>query len=69
MEELSQEYLLTIIFNESISREDVLEKKCINYLGQTNNKELKDMLKDMKKLSEEHVEKMKDKMIKLKIIR
>ncbi|MFZ5353793.1 MAG: hypothetical protein ACOZCL_13875 [Bacillota bacterium] len=68
MEELSQEYLLSYLFKKAIDREELLIKKYEYYLDMTRNKELKAMLKEFKKLTEEHVTLMKDKMIKLKII-
>ena len=67
MEELSQEYILSIAFSDSIKREELLLKKCEGYYDTAKNKDLKDMLKIFKKTSREHIDTMKDKMIKLKI--
>ncbi len=67
MEELLQEYILSIVFRNAIDKEELLIKKYEDYYTDLKNKELKDMLKKMKKTSEEHIKILKDKMIKLKI--
>lgn len=67
MEELSQEYILSIVFRNAIDKEELLIKKYQDYYPDLKNKELKDMLKQLNKTSEEHIKILKDKMIKLKI--
>ncbi|MGE5632728.1 MAG: hypothetical protein ACM3TR_16800 [Caulobacteraceae bacterium] len=67
MEEFSQEYMLSIVFRNSLDKEELLLKKYEDYYSLIKNKELKEIIKEFKKTSEEHVRVMKDKMIKLKI--
>lgn len=67
MEELSQEYVLSIIFRNSIDKEELLLKKYEDYYDKIKNKALKEVIKEFKKTSQEHLKIMKDKMIKLKI--
>lgn len=67
MEELSQEYVMSIIFRNSLDKEELLLKKYENYYSIIKNKELKEIVKEFKKVSREHLNIMKDKMIKLKI--
>ncbi len=68
MEELSQEYILSYVFKESIDREQLLLKKYDEYYETTRDKELKGVIRELREQSEEHVNLLKDKMIKLKII-
>lgn len=67
MEEFSQEYALSIVFRNSIDKEELLLKKYENYYDKLKNKELKEVIKGFSKTSREHLKIMKDKMIKLKI--
>ncbi|MGE5677252.1 MAG: hypothetical protein ACM3ZR_04260 [Pseudomonadota bacterium] len=67
MEEFSQEYMLSIVFRNSIDKEELLLKKYDEYYDMIRNKELKEVLKEFKKTSQEHLKVMKEKMIKLKI--
>ncbi|HYF75485.1 MAG TPA: hypothetical protein VD757_02755 [Candidatus Nitrosocosmicus sp.] len=67
MEEFSQEYALSIIFRNSIDKEELLIKKYEEYYDMIKNKELREVVKEFKKTSQEHLKVMKDKMIKLKI--
>lgn len=67
MEEFSQEYVLSIVFRNSIDKEELLLKKYEEYYSKIKNKELKEVIKEFKKTSQEHLKVMKDKMIKLKI--
>ena len=67
MEKLSQEYILSIIFNRSIQREELLLKKYDEYFPQVKDKNITDTLKKFKKNSQEHIKLLKDKMIKLSI--
>ena len=67
MEELSQEYMLSIVFRNSIDKEELLVKKYEDYYDMIKNKDLKEIIKGFKKTSQEHLKLMKDKMIKLKI--
>lgn len=67
MEEFSQEYVLSIVFRNSIDKEELLLKKYEEYYDNVKNKELKEIIKEFKKTSQEHLKVMKEKMIKLKI--
>ncbi|MFZ5989819.1 MAG: hypothetical protein ACOYWZ_22210 [Bacillota bacterium] len=67
MEKLSQEYILTMVFNESLDREDLLLKKYDEYYAAIKDKELKNIIKEFTRNSEEHIKIMKDKMIALNI--
>lgn len=67
MEEFSQEYILSIVFRNSIDKEELLLKKYDEYYDMIRNKELKEVLKEFRKTSQEHLKVMKEKMIKLKI--
>lgn len=67
MEEFSQEYVLSIVFRNSIEKEELLLKKYEEYYEKLKNKDLKELIKEFRKTSREHVKVMKDKMIKLKI--
>jgi rubrerythrin len=67
MEEFSQEYVLSIVFRNAIDKEELLLKKYEEYYSNIKNKELKEIIKEFKKTSREHLKVMKDKMIKLKI--
>jgi rubrerythrin len=67
MEEFSQEYVLSIVFRNAIDKEELLLKKYEEYYSNIKNKELKEVIKEFKKTSREHLKVMKDKMIKLKI--
>lgn len=67
MEELSQEYVLSIVFRNSIDKEELLLKKYDDYYDKLKNKELKEVVKEFSKTSREHLKIMKEKMIKLRI--
>lgn len=67
MEEFSQEYMLSIVFRNSIDKEELLAKKYEEYYDKIKNKELREVIKEFEKTSREHLKVMKDKMIKLKI--
>lgn len=67
MEKLQQEYILSIIFSKSISREVLLSKKYKDYYSKTKNSELKELIQELRSDSEEHIKLLKDKMIKLNI--
>ena len=67
MEAFSQEYVLSIVFRNSIDKEELLIKKYEEYYDAIKNKELKEVVKEFKKTSQEHLKVMKEKMIKLKI--
>jgi len=67
VEEFSQEYVLSIVFRNSIEKEELLLKKYEEYYEKLKNKDLKELIKEFRKTSREHVKVMKDKMIKLKI--
>ena len=65
MRRLSQEHLMDIAFTLSLQREELLLKKYSEYIDQIDNKELKNMVKNFKKVSKEHIKVIKDLMIKL----
>ena len=71
MEELRQEYILSILFKNAVDREDLLIKKysyyCDKLGGKNKNKELLALLKEFEKIAHEHITMLKDKMIKLNI--
>lgn len=67
MEEFSQEYVLSIIFRNSIEKEELLLRKYEDYYSKIKNRELREVVKEFGKTSQEHLKVMKDKMIKLKI--
>lgn len=67
MEEFSQEYVLSIVFRNSIEKEELLLVKYEDYYSKIKNKELKEVIKEFRKTSQEHLKVMKDKMVKLKI--
>ncbi len=65
MRRLSQEHLMDTAFTLSLQREELLLKKYSEYIEQIENKELKNMVKNFKKVSKEHIKVIKDLMIKL----
>jgi len=67
MDKLSQEYILNIIFNESLDREELLLKKYDNIYDNIKDKDIKNILKEFTKNSREHIDILKDKMIMLNI--
>ena len=67
MEKLSQEYILSLLFNRSIEKEELLIKKYAQYYPEIKDTELKGTIKEFKKNSSEHITLLKDKMIKLNI--
>ncbi|NLI58011.1 MAG: hypothetical protein GX387_05745 [Clostridium sp.] len=67
MDKLSQEYMLSIMFNESIDREQLLLKKYDDICNKIKDKEIKNMIKEFSKNSREHIDILKDKMIALNI--
>lgn len=68
MEQLQQEYILTIIFTHAIQRESLLIEKYNDFISaNAKNKVVKELLVDFQKEAREHLKMMKDKMIKLNI--
>ncbi|SKC85494.1 hypothetical protein [Maledivibacter halophilus] len=67
MKKLSQEQLMDVSFTLSIDREEILLKKYRDYMGRINNKEIKDIIKEFKKTSREHIKLIKDLMIKVNL--
>lgn len=71
MEELQQEYILSILFKHAVDREDLLVKKYSGYYekldGKNKNMELVNLLKEFEGNAREHINILKDKMIKLNI--
>ncbi len=68
MEELQQEYILSIIFTHAVERERLLINK-YHALAAANKKNaaVRELVKEFEKEAREHVEMLKDKMIKLNI--
>jgi len=67
MEQFSQEYILSIVFRNSLDKEELLTKKYDDYYSKIKNKEIREIIKEFRKTSQEHIKILKDKMIKLKI--
>lgn len=71
MEKLSQEYILSIIFNHSVEREELMLEKYRQYFeinsDRKKNPELCSILKEFEDKAREHIALLKDKMIKLNI--
>lgn len=67
MDKLSQEYILNIMFNESLDREQLLLKKYDEIYDKIKDKEIKNMIKEFRKDSREHIDILKDKMIALNV--
>lgn len=67
MKKISQEYLMDTAFTLSVDREELLLKKYSQYISQINNKEVKNMVKELKKTSKEHIKLVKDLMIKVNL--
>jgi hypothetical protein len=71
LEELQQEYILSIIFSHAIEREELSISKYKDYLGElkgkNKNQQLTDILNEFEKNAQEHITMLKDKMIKLNI--
>lgn len=67
MDKISHEYILNIVFNESLDREQFLLKKYDNIYKNVKEKDIKDMVNEFIKNSREHIDMLKDKMIMLNI--
>lgn len=67
MKKLSQEQLMDVSFTLSIDREEILLKKYQDCMGRINTKEIKDIIKEFKKTSREHIKLIKDLMIKVNL--
>lgn len=67
LKRISQEHIMSMIFKNSINREELLIKKYTNYNTGIKDKEIGNMLNEFKKNSREHIKLIKDKMIKLNI--
>lgn len=65
MDKMSQEYMAKLAFSGSIKREELLLKKYEDYRASLKNSDLKDLIKDFKETSREHLDVLKDKMLKL----
>lgn len=68
MEELQQEYMLSIIFTYAVERERLLINK-YHALAAANKKNaaVRELVKEFEEEAREHIELLKDKMIKLNI--
>ncbi|SHK04641.1 hypothetical protein [Paramaledivibacter caminithermalis] len=67
MKKPSQEQLMDIAFILSVDREELLLKKYSDYIKYISNKEIKNMIKEFKKTSKEHIKLIKDLTIKLNL--
>ncbi|WP_027338858.1 hypothetical protein [Halonatronum saccharophilum] len=65
MQKLSAEYILVIYFKKALEKEELLIEKYDEYYPDIQNDELKDIIKEFKKTSQEHISFIKDKIIKL----
>lgn len=65
MERLSQEYILRLAFSSSIDREELMLKKYDEYYTAFKDSTLKEIVKEFKETSREHIDLLKDKMLKL----
>lgn len=68
MEKSSQEYTLGNIFDKSIDREDLLQKKYMSYYPIMKDKSLITMFKEFQEESEEHIKMLKDLIIRMNIV-
>jgi hypothetical protein len=67
MEKLSQKCMLSTAFKQSLNREELLLKKYENIASKIRDRDLKDIIKEFRENSYEHIKLMKDKMIKLNL--
>jgi len=67
MQKVSQGHILSIIFSESIEKEELLLKKYDDYMRDVKDRELSDMISEFIDDSRNHIKLMRDKMIKLSI--
>jgi len=65
MERLSQEYMLRLVFNDTLEREELLQKKYNRFQPLFKDPEIKEMIEDFKNTSREHLDLLKDKMVKM----
>ena len=64
MEKLSQEYLIRLSFTCAIEREELLQKKYDNYFDELKNSQSKESIKEFKETAKQHIDLIKDKMLK-----
>ncbi len=67
MKKISQEDVMNMSFTLALNKEELLMKKYNLYFGQTKNKEIKSLLKELNKESKEHVKLMMELMSSLNI--
>lgn len=67
MKKVPEEYMLTLVFKKSVDREELLCSKYQYYNRHIKSDETKDLLNDCEKLSRDHINLLKDEMIKLNI--
>lgn len=67
MKKVSQEDVMNMAFTLSINKEELLMKKYEDYYNQTKNKEIKQVIKELKKESKDHVKFMRELMSNLNI--
>lgn len=67
MEKLPQEVIQRWTFISALEREELLIKKYEDYMEVLKDKELRDLLKDFMRTSQDHIKLLKDKMNKLKV--
>jgi Na+/H+ antiporter NhaB len=68
VEELQQEYILSLLFSRAIARESLLIEKYRSFMADNKkNAALKEILDEFEKEAREHLDLLKEKMIKLNI--
>ncbi|MTI49626.1 hypothetical protein [Sporosalibacterium faouarense] len=67
MKKVSQEDVLNLAFTKTLNREELLIKKYESFYRQTNNKEIKKILKALKSTSKEHIKLSRELMSNLNI--
>lgn len=68
MEQLQQEYILSILFTHAIERESLLIEKYRGFItANSKNETIRELLEEFEKEAKEHLKMLKEKMIKLNI--
>ena len=67
MKKVDQKCMMSNAFRLSIEREQLLVKKYAHYYPHLKDRRIKEMVKEFKNTSRNHIEKLKDKMIKLNL--
>ncbi len=64
---ISNKYLLINTFKRALEREELYNKKYSEYYKEVDNKVPKQMIKNYKKISKDHIKMLKDLMITLNL--